>query len=311
VAMRAFISAAWEKAMGAQIPAAWEQAPAVARSLVVLPLLFHGASIFLGPVLQEVFGLSLVSVRKGHLWTIFSYFLWDPYTSLLSTVFALLVAFWVMSGVTMLERSVGSCRLLVLVAVTEVAIAGIFLLFAQILDFLWQAFGWKSIWPLVPCTGLVPLAIAAMTAKCMSNPNSETQIFGIRMKSYIYPFVMVGLFSLFSGPAVLSSVVALVVGCLFCKGPLRLSVCMPSEGTAMRWESGTACIVGRRLFGGQWIKVGESHGDLFAGDGDGGSLPMRQGYTVMGRSKLSGSGDATGGGTEFRVFGGRGQRLGD
>jgi len=300
--------------MGAQISAAWEQSPAVSRSLVVLPLVLHGASIFFGPVLQEVFGLSLFSVKQGRLWTMFSYFLWDPFTSLLSTAFALLVAFWMMTGVPMLERAVGSCRLLALVAVTAVANASVFLLFAQILDLLWQALGWLSMWPLVPCTDLVPLAIAAMTAQCMSVPNSETQIFGIRMKSYIYPFVMVGLFSLFSGPAVLPDIAALVVGCLFCKGPLRLSVCMPSEGTAMRWESGRACIFGRRLFGGQWVKVGESHGDLFTGTGDGGSLPMRQGYTVMGRSSrqgLSGSGDATGGGTEFRVFGGRGQRLGN
>mmetsp|Transcript_118989 Transcript_118989/g.237205 ORF Transcript_118989/g.237205 Transcript_118989/m.237205 type:complete len:302 (+) Transcript_118989:70-975(+) len=301
--------------MGAQMSAAWEQAPAVSRSLVVLPLVLHGASLFFGPILQEVFGLSLGSVRQGRVWTMFTYVLWDPYQSLLSTAFALLVAFWVMTGVPTLERRVGSCRLLALVAITAVAISSIFLLLAQVLDLLWQASGWLSIWPRVSCIGLVPLAVAAVTAQCMSVPDSETQIFGIRMKSYIYPFVMVGLFSLFSGPAVLPDVAALFAGCMFCKGPLRLSMLVPSENTAMRWESGRACIFGRHLFGGQWVKVGESHGDLFAGAGSDGGLPMRQGYTVMGRSQTQGFGVvgnvATTGATEFRVFGGRGQRLGN
>jgi len=286
--------------------------------LIVLPLVLHGASLLFGPILHEAFGLSLHSIRQGRLWTMLSYVLWDPFTSLLSTAFALLVAFWVMTGVPTLERSVGSARLLALVAIAAVATSSIFLLFAQVLDVLWQAFGWLSVWPLVPCNGLVPLAVAAVTAQCMSSPNAETQILGIRMKSYIYPFIMVGLLSLFSGPAVLSDVAALVVGCLFCKGPLRLLMLMPSESTAMRWESGRACIFGRRLFGGQWVKVGESHGDLFMGNGDGGSLPVRQGYTVIGRSQRQGlsgfggvgNGEPTGG-TEFRVFGGRGQRLGN
>jgi len=298
--------------MCAQISASWEQAPAVTRSLVVLPLVLHGASLFFGPILYQVFSLSLGSVRQGRFWTMLSFVLWDPYTSLLSTAFALLVAFWVMTGVPTLERGVGSGRLLAMVAIASVATSSIFVLCAQVLDLLWQAFGWLSMWPLVPCNGLVPLAVAAVTAQCMSSdPNAETSIFGIRMKSYIYPFVMVGLFSLFSGPAVLQDVAALIVGCLFCKGPMRLSMLMPSESTAMRWESGRACIFGRRLFGGQWVKVGESHGDPFAADG--GSLPVRQGYTVMGRSGrqgLPGHGEPAGG-TEFRIFAGRGQRLGN
>lgn len=292
--------------MGETLSGLWAQAPAVTRSLVVLPLTLHVAGFVWGPFLQNALDLSLMGFRRGNFWTLLTPLLWEPPGSLLSTLFALLLAYFVLSGVPTLERAEGSGRFLCVVASSSVAINIAFLLLAQLLDMIWRALGWLSLWPLVPCHGMMPLAVFAMSARCFAAPEGEAQFFGFRIRNKYYPLVLVAIFGLVSGPAVLQDVAALIIG-KFYEKPLQLRWFLPSEATVMRWESsGMRCLFGRHLFGGRWVSVGEASGGsgLVAGPG----LPgAGQGYTMLGRPQARPAAPVA---SEFRVFAGRGQRLG-
>lgn len=293
--------------MGDQMSALWAQAPAVTRCVAVLPLCLHFASMAFPSELEMAMGLSLASVRYGRVWTVFTSVMYEPAGSLLGTLFALLIAFWVMSGLPALEHTMGSGRLLAWGAAASLAVNISFLFLASSLHLLWTSLGWASIWPLVPCHGLMPVAIVLLAARCFAAPDADTSFFGVRLKNKHYPFVLVGAFGLLSGPAVLQDVAALCVG-YFHERPLGLKTALLSEATIQRWECGRrSCIFGRNLMSGRWISVRES-----LGDHGGTGLPTTSnevGYTVLGR----GSAHPAQGGTsrpQFVVFGGQGQRLG-
>lgn len=252
--------------------------------------------------------LSLISFSRGRFWTVLTSLLWEPPRSVLSTLFALLLAFWVLNGAPTLERANGSGRLLVWTAAASVAVNVTFLILAQALHMVWQALGWMSIWPLVQCHGIMPLGVFAMTARCSAAPDIETQFFGLRMKNKYYPLVLVGLFGLLSGPAVLQDVAGLIVG-YFHERPLRLRSLLPAEATVTNWESGRGCIFGRSFFGGQWVRIADSFGGSGLEGGFSG-LPTSQGYTMLGRPQARRQSREMPAGTQFQVFGGRGQRLG-
>lgn len=293
--------------MGAHLSATWDRAPAVTRSLTIIPLFLHVLGFAFGPQLQYFLDLSLIGVKGGRVWTIFTSMWWEPPGSLFGTLFTLLLAFWVLNGVPMLEQANGSGRLLLWTAASSVAVNVAFLLLALLLDLLWQASGQMSIWPMLPCHGLMPLAVFAMTARCLATPDSEVSLFGLPLKSKYYPFVLVCFFGLLSGPGVLQDVAGLVVGC-FHEKPLRLRSLLPSDATVLRWEDKKLGPFGRRLFGGQWLKVGEAFGGSGL-DGVDRGLPGGPGYTVMGRPRAQQGGGAPEP-PRFQVFAGRGQRLG-
>jgi len=287
----------------------WVQAPAVTRSLVVLPLAIHVAGFAYGRALQSALDVSLLSFKRGNVWTVFTSFLWDPPGSLLSTLFLLFFVYWVLNSVPVFERADGSGRFLLSVVLMSASINVTFLLLAQLLDLVWQAIGWFSIWPVVQCHGFMPLAVFAMSARCFGNPDEEMHFFGIRMRRKYYPFVLVSIFAVVSGPAALQDVAGLIIG-RFSKQPLQLRSFLPSEATIMRWESGRCRIFGRCFFGGRWVSVSEALGgfDLDGGDGLPHTAPEARGYTMLGRPQAGRP--VTSAATEFRVFAGRGQRLG-
>lgn len=291
--------------MGDQMSSLWGQAPAVTRSTAVIPLALHLAGFAFGPYLHLALNLSLGGVMMGRVWPIFISALWEPPGSFMNTIFAFLVAFWVLCGLPDLERANGSGRLLVWMMAASIAINICFLPLAAALDFAWSVMGWMSIWPMVPCRGIMPLATCALTARCAANPEAETSFFGIRMRSKFYPLVLIGILGILNGPAILQDVAGVFIGYMH-ERPLKLRSRLPSDSTLTRWESRVGCIFGRRLFSGEWVRVRDSIGGSGLG-GDDSGLPMRGGYTMIGRPQTSGPPVVT----QFQVFGGRGQRLGD
>jgi len=293
--------------MGETLSALWGQAPAVTRSLVVVPLCLHVAGFVYGPVLENALDLSLLSFKRGNCWTVLTATLWEPPGSLLNTLCTLLLAFWVLSGVPALERADGSGRFLLSVVASSLAVNVAFLLLALLLDLAYRTLGWLSIWPLIQCHGMMPLAVLVVSARCFAAPDDEAQLLGFRMRNKYYPLVLVGIFVLMSGPAALQDVAGLIVGLLHDR-PLHLRSALPSEATIARWESGSRCLFGRWLFGGRWITAREALGGGPLLPGAGGVGPERGGYTVLGRQQARQAAPAA---TEFRMFAGRGQRLGN
>eukprot|EP00931_Biecheleriopsis_adriatica_P028147 TRINITY_DN16825_c0_g1_i3.p1 TRINITY_DN16825_c0_g1~~TRINITY_DN16825_c0_g1_i3.p1 ORF type:complete len:143 (-),score=23.17 TRINITY_DN16825_c0_g1_i3:89-517(-) len=141
-----------------------------------------------------------------------------------------------------------------------------------------------------------------MTARSLTDGDAETSFFGIPLKSKYYPVVLVSVFALLSGPAVLRDLAALAVGYLH--RPLNLVSLLPSEALLLRWENaGCRFIFNRQLFGGRWIRVNDALGG-FGSDGSYPAPAASQGYHALGRSQLEGRG------TQFAVFSGTGRRLG-
>eukprot|EP00930_Biecheleria_cincta_P040004 TRINITY_DN27447_c0_g1_i2.p1 TRINITY_DN27447_c0_g1~~TRINITY_DN27447_c0_g1_i2.p1 ORF type:complete len:304 (-),score=34.00 TRINITY_DN27447_c0_g1_i2:196-1074(-) len=286
--------------------ALWGQAPAVTRSLVALPLSLHCAGFAWKPQLQLFMDLSLVRVQNGIFWGILTSALWEPPQGILSTVFALLFAYWVLRGLPNLETSMGSGKLLVWMMSASVMINLMFLLLAFILDAVWTSLRWQSVWPYIPCHGLMTLLMFGITLRSLANPEAETSFFGVPMQQKYYPLVLVSIFVLLNGPAALHDIAALAVGYL--QGPAKLDSLLPSSGLLQKWESaGCRLLFGRSFFGGRWIRVNEAAGGTGLGESQSG-LPS---YHVIGRGHgqhQDPSRAATG--TQFVMFQGSGRRLG-
>jgi len=304
--------------MGEMISTYWYHAPAVTRCLTVLPIGCHLAGYVFGPFLEFAMELSLAKAVQGHVWTIFTAVFWEPPGSLLNTLITFLLTFWVLSSVPMLERASGSGRLLVLTLSASVAINVCFLVLAVLLHAAWGLLGWMSVWPFVTCHGLMPLFVCGITVKCLAAPDAETSFFGFPMKSKYYPAVLVSVFALMAGHSVLREVAALLVGYLYDCIPWFRAL-QPQDGMIVRWESQGVCMFGKSFFGGQWIKLSDSLGTGGPGGTGGGLLPTRPGYSIIGRPSGAGPGQGPGGvggaaaagPTNFVIFAGRGNRLGD
>jgi hypothetical protein len=271
----------------------------------VLPLAFHGLGFLYVPLLQVALDLSLAGVKRGYVLGILWSCLWEPPGSILSSLFALLLAYMVVSRLADLERANGSGKVIMLIATSTVAINLTFLLLAAVLDFFWGIAGWPSVWPMVPCHGLINLAVFAITLQSLANPEAQTSFFGIiPMKSKYYPLFLVGVFGLLNGPMILGEVAAVAVG--YAQERLGLWSLLPSESRLARWESARYTIVfGRKLFGGSWVSTRESFGGTTLPRTD----PSRAGYTVIGRPQ-QGHARQEPAGMQFSVFSGRGNRLG-
>ncbi|CAK0860176.1 unnamed protein product, partial [Prorocentrum cordatum] len=264
----------------------WSPAPAVTRSIAVLPLVFHFfALVGYSSYLEVVLDLSLAGVKQGRVTGILLSCLWAPPAGLLSSLFALFLAYGVLNSVAGMERALGSGRLILWVVSSTVAVNLLFLLLAFALDALSPLVGLPPIWARVPCHGLVVLAVLSITASKMMNPEVQTLFFGlIPMKNKYYPLALVAFFVLLSGPMALGDVAAVAVGYLHKR--LGLQGELLSEHTLTRLESSRfACICGRGLFGGRWVPVRESVGGTGL-DGGAPVLPTTSagggGYTLIG-----------------------------
>ncbi|CAE7915505.1 unnamed protein product [Symbiodinium necroappetens] len=204
----------------------WKDAPAVTRALTAVPLLLHVAGHFWGQL--ALLNLSLLSFRYGCFWGVLTSAVWEPPGGLLQSLFSLLIAFWVLSQLPRVERALGSAKLLLAAAMAAVAINLLFLLMAFLLDWLSQLKGQASVWPFVKSSGLIPLAIYGLTVQSLQAGEAETTFFGIPMKAKYYPMVLVGLFTLLSGPAVLPDIAALAMGYLHSRA--HLDAMLPSDG---------------------------------------------------------------------------------
>ncbi|CAL1129780.1 unnamed protein product [Cladocopium goreaui] len=276
----------------------WKDAPAISRSFTVIPLVFHCASWRWSREL-DVLKLSLDSFRnEGHYWAIFTAPFWEPAGGgLLQSLFALLVAYWILSGLPRIERAMGSGKLLLWSCCATIAVNVVFLLFALVLDLFYQARSWYSIWPLIPTRGLVPVAIYALTVHSLAAGEAETTLVGIPLKRKHYPLAIVVFFCLLNGAAELGVVAALALGYL--RERIQIDAVLPSDGKIQRWERSPVLFFGRRLFNGRWVRITEA--DATAGTALFGEarLPM-QGRPV-GRQQAP---------PEFRAFQGSGHRLG-
>mmetsp|Transcript_77761 Transcript_77761/g.186574 ORF Transcript_77761/g.186574 Transcript_77761/m.186574 type:complete len:283 (+) Transcript_77761:55-903(+) len=272
----------------------WKDAPAVTRALTAVPLLLHVAGHFWGQL--ALLNLSLLSFRYGCFWGVLTSAVWEPPGGLLQSLFSLLIAFWVLSQLPRVERALGSAKLLLAAAMAAVAINLLFLLMAFLLDWLSQLKGQASVWPFVKSSGLIPLAIYGLTVQSLQAGEAETTFFGIPMKAKYYPMVLVGLFTLLSGPAVLPDIAALAMGYLHSRA--HLDAMLPSDGKLQRWERPPALLFGRRLFGGRWVRVDEA-------TGHDSQLPTYRPINQPGRRD-----PRTGPGAQFPVFQGAGHRLG-
>jgi len=179
---------------------------------------------------------------------------------------------------------------------SAVVINLLFLAFAFMLDVLYSSLGWPSEWPVIPCRGLIPVAIYAITLQSLAAGDAPTSFFGIPLKSRHYPLVLVGLFVLLGGPTALQDVTGLALGYLH--GWLKLDTFLPSDGKLQRWERPPALLFGRRLFGGRWVRVDEA-------TGHDSQLPTYRPINQPGRRD-----PRTGPGAQFPVFQGAGHRLG-
>ncbi|CAE7538100.1 unnamed protein product [Symbiodinium natans] len=216
-------------------------------------------------------------------------------------LFSLLIAFWVLSQLPRVERALGSSKLLLGAALATVAINLLFLLMVFLLDSLSQLQGQGSMWPFIRSHGLIPLGIYAITLQSLQAGEAETTFFGIPMKAKYYPMVLVAVFALLNGPAVLPDVAALIMGYLHNRA--RLDAMLPSDGKLQRWENSPfSFVLGRQLFGGHWVQVGQAGAGLATWGGA--TLPR---HHVI-RPNAAPAGPAQG--TEFRVFQGSGHRLG-
>eukprot|EP00929_Paragymnodinium_shiwhaense_P007380 TRINITY_DN111278_c0_g1_i1.p1 TRINITY_DN111278_c0_g1~~TRINITY_DN111278_c0_g1_i1.p1 ORF type:complete len:302 (-),score=28.58 TRINITY_DN111278_c0_g1_i1:35-940(-) len=299
--------------MGDQLSLLWAAAPAVTRTVVVIPLSLNIANFFIADYLNVACGLSLASVYQARLWTIFTAGLWQRPGGLLNFLFFLLITYFLLQGLAGLERANGSGRLLTWISSLSVAINLLFLVLAQLLHVVFQAAGRPTLtWLLVPCQGLMPLVVFGITVRSLAMPDVETSFFFIRVKNRYYPLVLITIFGLMSGPMVLQDVAALILGFVYQR--LRLDALLPTDETLRGWElrrargpCGLGALFGRRFFGGRWVSIHE------AGDGGwgtelgvrGNAMPAHRGYgyTVVGQQQNQGQ-------TPFPVFTGSGQRLG-
>jgi len=290
----------------------WEPAPAVARSLAVLPLVFHFfAFVGYASYLEVVLDLSLAGVKQGRVTGILLSCLWAPPAGLLGTLFTLFLAYGVLTSVTSMERALGSGKLVVWVVSSTVAVNLLFLLMAFALDTVSPLVGLPPVWARVPCHGLVVLAVLAITVSKMMNPEVQTLFFGmIPMKNKYYPLALVAFFVLLSGVMALGDVAAVAVG--YVHKRLGLQGQLLSDHTLTRLESSRfACIFGKGLFGGRWVTVRESGGGTGL-DGGAPVLPTSAaggGYTLIGRPQ-GGPQQQAQAGVQFSVFSGSGNRLG-
>eukprot|EP00435_Cladocopium_sp_Y103_P069544 s243_g33.t1 len=300
----------------------WKDAPAITRSFTVIPLVFHCAGWRWAQEL-DVLKLSLYTFRtQGHYWAIFTAPLWEPAggwskcrcegktTGLLQLLLALLVAYWILTGLPRIERAMGSGKLFLWSCCATIAVNVAFLLFALALDLFYQAMIWRSIWPLIPTRGLVPVAIYALTVHSLAAGEAETSLVGIPLKRKHYPLAIVAFFCLLNGPAEIGVVAALALGYL--RERIQIDALLPSDGKLqrhsgdifgelIRWERSPVLFFGRRLFNGRWVRITEA--DATAGAvlfGEASRLPMQAGRPV-GRQQAP---------PEFRAFQGSGHRLG-
>jgi len=278
--------------------------------MVALPLAFHVLGFVWASELATLLDLTLIGVKQFRVTGIFLSCLWQPPDGILSSVFTLLFGYMTLKTLPNLERSNGSGKMIMWITISTVVVNVCFLLMAFCLDFVWRAFRWQSKWPLIPCHGVVVLAVLAITLQCLANPEETTSFFGmIPLRSKYYPLALVGFFALFNGEMALGDFAAVAVG--YAHERLGLSRCVPSDSLLTRWESARYTLIfGRHLFGGRWVSVRESFGGTGLG---GGSLlttssPARAGYTVIGRPQGAGRQEQPG--TQFAVFSGRGNRLG-
>lgn len=287
----------------------WKDAPAISRSFTVIPLGFHCASWRFSQEL-DVLKLSLYSFRnEGHYWAIFTAPFWERAGGLLQLLMALLVAYWILSGLPRVERAMGSGKLFLWSCCATIAVNMLFLLFAFALDLLYQAMSWRSMWPLIPSRGLVPVAVYALTVHSVAAGEAETNLVGIPLKRKYYPLVIVAFFCILNGPAELPVVAALALGYLPGIRYLRriqIDAVLPSDGKLQRLERinpgfffGPLLFVGRGLlFNGRWIGITEADA---AGPALFGEARLPTHGRPVGRQQAP---------PEFRAFQGSGHRLG-
>lgn len=293
--------------------AIWDPAPAVTRSIAVLPLVFHFfAFVGYASYLEAVLDVSLAFVKQGRVTGIFLSCLWSPPAGLLGALFTLFLAYGVLTNVANMERELGSGKLIVWAASSTVAVNLLFLLIAFALDTVSPLVGLPPTWSQVPCHGLVVLAVLAITVSKMMNPEVQTLFFGlIPMKNKYYPLALVAFFVLLSGQMALGDVAAVAVG--YVHKRLGLQGKLLSDHTLTRLESSRfGCIFGKGLFGGRWVAVRESGGGTGL-DGGASVLPTTSaaggGYTLIGRPQGGPQLQAQAG-VQFAVFQGSGNRLG-
>mmetsp|Transcript_99514 Transcript_99514/g.276955 ORF Transcript_99514/g.276955 Transcript_99514/m.276955 type:complete len:307 (-) Transcript_99514:138-1058(-) len=285
--------------MGNIIQPLWEECPAFTRLLCAgYPVLW----IILGAInyfshAEITFECSWSnSVERLWLWTVFLSVFFRPFKDGFSFLMMLIEVFMAMAYCPNHEKELGSSTFALWMMLTNGVINAVWLPIMFILS--------KATNPgyvFMPNEGLWSFLMFSITRTSLSDPEGSTNFWGvILIPNKWYPVALIAFFSLLNMQVLWNLMAALAVG--YAYPYLHLECLLPASSRVNSCERG--CLRDRRSFlGGTWILATDATGPAGAQVSDLG--------TGLQNRAMAGSQAGGGGGTNFELFAGQGNRLGE
>jgi len=313
--------------MGNVVGPLWSDCPALTRMVVVgypslnvlLMLLGQAADMQFLAIYGFYCSLETV-VKKYCIWTLFTGLLYRPFGggggmsggfSFLMMLFELYMA---LISFPQRERDQGSTTFLCWILLMQGFISIVFLLINYILS-LTSPESSMGYW-MAPNTGLWPLLLLVLSLRCLANPDSSTNFWGVmQIPNKWYPVFIAGFFCLMGG---FQWNIIVAVAMAYGYPYLRLERLLPSRTWANGCEHRCCGARGRSCLGAYWVRAVDTAGyELESGDRRYATLSdfgrSNQAQQANNSSSTTGtSGQASSSANaNFIAFSGAGNRLGE
>mmetsp|Transcript_61209 Transcript_61209/g.145740 ORF Transcript_61209/g.145740 Transcript_61209/m.145740 type:complete len:287 (-) Transcript_61209:62-922(-) len=284
--------------MAGRMQGVWEDSAASARLVAVASATVSlSTSLFgsmLGPLALLAPPCSVLTVaRRGYFWTVPFSFLGQNLPFGPAWLFFALQLYIFLVHVAPRERQLGSSSFLAWLLIANTLVNVMFLSFMSVLLMLDGGYA------AVPCEGLWPVIIVAMTVKSLARPEDVVSIFGFEVTSKRVPLLLTAFLTLLRGQLLWDFLAALAVGYAHERIGLDRLVQGP---TFKRWMGKLAFRRIDSILGGKWLGPSDLWQTPDAESGRGGGS---QGSGFHSFYRPSGANAP-----KVPMFTGQGQRLG-